>query len=274
MRRCQALLGTYVEIMIPDQYYAEQLNHAFHEAFQEIQLIERLMSFRRPSSDLSQINQYAFQRNVAVHPYTYEVLSMAKQLFHETKGAFDCSIGFELQNWGLLPQIYEDDFLEHGTLKDLELKMDSLISFGKPLCLDLGGISKGYAVDKAIESLARNNITEAVINAGGDMRVLGESAEDIYIKHPVNLNELIHIGRLSNGAIATSGIYYSKETSFHQNQSALVIPCTDQSVLSTQSYSVVAKSCMVADGLTKALAIHQDVNAQYLNKYDAIGMIL
>ena len=106
------------------------------------------------------------------------------------------------------------------------------------------------------------------------MRVLGESAEDIYIKHPVNSNELIHVGQLSDGAIATSGIYYSKETSFHQEKSSLVIPCTDQSVLSTQSYSVLAKSCMVADGLTKALAIHQDVNAQYLNKYDAIGMIL
>ena len=274
MRRCQALLGTYVEIMIPDKYSTKQLNHAFHEAFQEIQLIEQLMSFRRPSSDLSQINQYAFQRHVAVHSYTYEVLSMAKQLFNETKGAFDCSIGFELQNWGLLPQIYEDDFLELGTLRDLELKMDDSISFGKPLCLDLGGIAKGYAVDKAIESLASNDITEAVVNAGGDMRVLGESAEDIYIKHPVKSNKLIHVGQLSDGAIATSGSYYSKETSFHQDRSALVIPCTDQSVLSTQSYSVLAKSCMVADGLTKALAIHQDVHAQYLNKYDAIGMIL
>ena len=76
MRRCQAILGTFVEIMIPDKYSTKQLNHAFHEAFQEIQLIEQLMSFRRPSSDLGQINQYAFQRHVAVHSYTYEVLSM------------------------------------------------------------------------------------------------------------------------------------------------------------------------------------------------------
>ena len=274
MKRCQALLGTYVEIMIPEKYSTQQLNHAFRQAFQEIQLVEQLMSFHRPSSDLNQMNQYAFQMDVAVHPYTYVVLSMAKQLFNDTQGAFDCSMAPELQSWGLLPSIFEIDMRCRGNLDDLNLKSHQMVSFTKPLCLDLGGIAKGYAVDRAIEILKMNGIAEAVVNAGGDMRVLGQYVQEIYIRHPLNPRQLIYIGQLSDGAIATSAIYYSRGRGIYEKQSALVVPQTKTSILKNQSYSVLAQSCMVADGLTKALAIHQDEQAGYLKTYKAAGVIL
>lgn len=274
VKRCQALLGTFVEIRIPNKYSDKHVNDVFHHAFKEIKLVEQLMSFHMPSSDLSWINHQAYERDVIVHPYTYEVLVMARQLFDDTKGAFDCSIAPELQKWKLLPQIYQIDDIEWGTLKDLDLKTSCAVSFRKPLCLDLGGIAKGYAVDKAVQILADHGITHAVVNAGGDMRVLGHQAEDIYIKHPLKPHQLIYMGELSDGSIATSGIYYSKDKSLYKKQSALVIPKRKQSMLKNQSYSVMAKRCVVADGLTKALAIHQDVNAMYLKKYEAVGVIL
>jgi thiamine biosynthesis lipoprotein len=106
------------------------------------------------------------------------------------------------------------------------------------------------------------------------MRVLGQYVQDIYIRHPLNPQQLIHMGKLSDGAIATSAIYYSKRRSAHNDQSALVVPQTKASTVKNQSYSVLAASCMVADGLTKALAIHQNERAEYFKKHDAIGMIL
>ena len=274
VRRCQALLGTYVEIAIPDKYSDQHIAEAFHLAFNEVHLVEQLMSFHQPNSDLSRINRQAYEMDVRVHPYTYEVLVMARQLFDDTSGAFDCSIAPELQKWGLLPKTYELDMVDRGTLADLDFKVNHTISFRKPLCLDLGGIAKGYAVDKAIEVLKELGIADAVVNAGGDMRVLGQCDEDIYIKHPLKPDQLMHMGKLSDGAIATSAIYYSKEISAHKSHSALVLPKTKQSMLAHQSYSVIAKNCLIADGLTKALAVDQNVNAPYFEKYEAIGVIL
>jgi FAD:protein FMN transferase len=273
-RRCQPLLGTYVEVAIPDEYSDQHIDEAFHLAFNEVQLVEQLMSFHQPNSDLSRLNRQAYEMDVCVHPFTYEVLVMARQLFDDTDGAFDCSIAPELQKWGLLPKTYEFDMPDRGTLADLDFKVNHMISFRKPLCLDLGGIAKGYAVDKAVAVLKEFGVLRAVVNAGGDMRVLGQYDEDIYIKHPLRPHQLVYVGQLSDGAIATSAIYYSKEISSHKSQSALVLPKTKQSMLAHQSYSVIAKNCLIADGLTKALAIHQNVNAPYFEKYEAIGVIL
>lgn len=274
VRRCQSLLGTYVEVAVPDEYSDQHISEAIHHAFKEVQLVEQLMSFHQPNSDLSRINLQAFEMDVRVHPYTYEVLVMARQLFDDTSGAFDCSIAPELQKWGLLPKTYEIDMVDRGTLADLDFKVNHTISFRKPLCLDLGGIAKGYAVDKAVSALKKFGVDRAVVNAGGDMRVLGLHDEDIYVKHPLRPHQLLYMGQLSDGAIATSATYYSKEISALKNQSALVVPKTKQSMLTHQSYSVIAKNCLIADGLTKALAIDQDVNAPYFEKYEAIGVIL
>ena len=273
-RRCQALLGTYVEVAIPDEYSDQYISEVINQAFKEIQLVEQLMSFHQPNSDLSRINRQAYEMDVRIHPYTYEVLVMARQLFDDTSGAFDCSIAPELQKWGLLPKTYELDMVDRGTLADLDFKVNHTISFRKPLCLDLGGIAKGYAVDRAVAALKEFGVLRAIVNAGGDMRVLGQCDEDIYIKHPLRPDQLMHMGKLSDGAIATSAIYYSKEISADKSHSALVVPKTKQSLLTRQSYSVIAKNCLIADGLTKALAIDQNVNAPYFEKYEAMGVIL
>ena len=273
-RRCQAVLGTYVEVSIPDEYSNQHVAQAFDQAFKEIHLVEQLMSFHQPSSDLSRINRQAYEVDIRVHPYTYEVLVMARQLFDDTSGVFDCSIAPELQQWGLLPKTYEMDMVDRGTLADLDFKVNHTISFRKPLCLDLGGIAKGYAVDRAVAALKEFGVHRAVVNAGGDIRVLGKYDEDIYIKHPLRPHQLVYMGQLSDGAIATSAIYYSKEISAYKNHSALVVPKSKQSLLTRQSYSVIAKNCLIADGLTKALAVDQNVNAPYFEKYEAMGVIL
>jgi thiamine biosynthesis lipoprotein len=273
MKRCQPILGTFVEITIHDKLSGEELSASFDLAFQAIHRINYLMSFYEANSDLSRINRHAFDEAVLVDPLTFQVLLLAKELFIQTDGAFDCSIGHTLQNWGLLPNseyVHE----EYGDLNDLILLDGFKVSYAKPLVLDLGGLAKGFAVDQAIEVLKNLKIKKALVNAGGDLRVLGDELEDIFIRKPSDPQTLIKMGQLSDGALASSGIYYSKNRSIDQAHSALVIPKTQKSILEEKSFTVIAPTCVLADGLTKALAIHQNTKASYFEKYNAHGVIL
>jgi FAD:protein FMN transferase len=273
MKRCQPILGTFVEITIHDDLSEGDLSASFDQAFKAIHRIHSLMSFHEEESDLSRMNRLAFIQPVLVDALTFQVLTVAKDLFIHTDGAFDCSIGHTLQNWGFLPKsalMYE----EYGDLNDLILLEGYQVSYAKPLCLDLGGLAKGFAVDQAIEVLKNLKIKSALVNAGGDLRVLGNKLEDIFIRKPSDPQTLIQLGQLGDGALASSGIYYSKDHSIDQAHSALVIPKTQESILEEKSFTVIAPTCMVADGLTKALAIHQNIKANYLEKYNALGVIL
>ena len=271
-RRNQPWLGTYVEISIRDEIDANSAHAAIDAAFAAIAQVHRLMSFHELASDLSRINAMAFEEDIRVHPWTYQVLIAAKDLFVCTDGIFDCTIAPYLQRHGLLPGTSQVDL--SATMNDVCLNPPNSVRYKKRLCLDLGGIAKGFAVDCAIDVLRQLGVISAVVNAGGDMRVLGELPEQIYIRDPHAPNRMMHAGELSNGAIATSGIYFSKNLSVNPNQSALVDPLQCKSVLASNSFSVLAPTCMLADGLTKALAINRHPGATYLKKYAAQAVIV
>jgi len=124
------------------------------------------------------------------------------------------------------------------------------------VCLDLGGIAKGFAVDKAVEVLKSNGITSASVNAGGDLRVFGSLPKPVQIRDPKNPNHLIDIGSIQNGAIATSSLYFAKRD---RRPSYIINPITnDESKLHvnfSESYSIIANECVYADALTKVLAL-------------------
>ena len=106
------------------------------------------------------------------------------------------------------------------------------------------------------------------------MRVLGQCPEEIYIRDPHDPKRMIHAGELSDGAIATSGIYFSKNLSIDCNASALVNPLQRESVMAANSFSVLASTCMLADGLTKVLAVGRNPTATYFTEFGAQAVIL
>ena len=137
------------------------------------------------------------------------------------------------------------------------------------MCLDLGGIAKGFAVDKAVESLMADGIKSGCVNAGGDLRVFG-TARPIQIRNPIAPNELIDIGSLQNGAIATSGLYFSNRD---QEQSHIINPfAQDESAVHldfSDSYSILANECVYADALTKVLALSAGQHHPCLDYFSA-----
>src|SRR5215510_7791270 len=105
VRRARPALGTFVEITARGDNDAK-LHAAIDRAFNAIARVERQMSFHQPDSDVSRINREAFQRKVAVDPWTWQVLRASQKLSRETDGIFDITVARTLMQWKYLPRQY------------------------------------------------------------------------------------------------------------------------------------------------------------------------
>lgn len=264
MIRCKPLLGTFVEISIEDELPSFK---ALEEAFLAIEQVQALMGFHDPESELSQINARSYLEPIAIHPWTAAVLSIAKDIHHQSQGIFNCGIGHLLAEAALLPRQLKLSDCQFGGIEDLLLIKPFLVRSYLPLCLDLGGIAKGYAVDKAIEALIANGVQSGAVNAGGDMRVFGNHSRDIQIRNPSRPNELIQIGSMKRGAIATSGLYFAKRDA--NATSFIVNPLKQEHMEFSESYSVVAAECVYADALTKVVSISGNIQHPCLSHFSA-----
>src|ERR1041385_2657632 len=148
-------------------------------AFEAVATVHALMSFHETASDVSRLNREAHLHAVAVHPWTYEVLQAACELNHSSKGLFDIAVAPALQWMRLLPGVAPAPpyTMQQVTAGSLELLPGFEVRFRHPrLRIDLGGIAKGYAVDRAIAILQEQGIKAAIVNAGGDLAACGPEA--------------------------------------------------------------------------------------------------
>lgn len=264
MRRARPLLGTFVEVEaggLPDA----ALGPAVDAAFAAIERVHRLMSFHEPESDLSRLNRRAAIAPVAVDPWTIKVLHRARQLFELTDGLFDCAVGYEAMQCGLVPS-QGLDHIRPGTFSAVEFRSDNRIGFAARIGLDLGGIAKGFAVDRAVAVLRAHGAREALVNAGGDMRVMGETAQPVFIRCPGDDRHVVQAGLLRNAAIATSAAGGTMRKGAG-NGTGLVVETLDA------AYSVVAPTCLLADALTKVLVQTGRADASCFARFGAQAFV-
>ncbi len=254
MKRLRPLLGTYVTIEVEDPG-ANHATSAIDAAFAAIELVHRLMSVQQADSDISRVNRDAWRRPVTVHPWTLKTLRWALLIHGATNGLFDCAVGHELGQYGLVAGHGFED-AEQGSLADVEIGRDDSVRFSRRIALDLGGIAKGFAVDRAIATLRARRIRRAVVNAGGDLRVIGPEPHPIHVQD--RDNGCVRLaGLLANGAIATSGT------------AAMIDVGRRTPVGDGRTYSVVAPRCVVADALTKVVAQTGQLEAPWLSRFGA-----
>ena len=274
MRRSRPLLGTFVEITIPDAGGADRddLPRAMEAAFEAVAQVQRLMSFHDGGSELSAINASPCGTVLRVDPWTVDVLRLARDLCEATDGAFDCGIGDVLVSMGELP--------DHGggvssgegdapSIRDLEVLDDRRVRIRRRACLDLGGIAKGFAVDMAVEALRACGIVSAVVNAGGDLRVLGAEPRAVHVRSVDSSASLRYLGTMADGAVATSVIGAVPGGC----RGALIDPRSRRRLAGKRSVTVLAPTCAVADGLTKALAVTGMLDPACLRRYDAVPLV-
>lgn len=269
-RRAQPWLGTLVEIAIADALGDDILLPCFNNAFSVIADVHRLMSFHDTESDVSRINRALAGDAVEVHPYTYEVLQAALSVTQASDGIFDIACAARLVEWGGLPGpegLMPGYSPRHNALT---LEKECRVRKSRALWIDLGGIAKGYAVDLAVAELKRCGVQSACVNAGGDLRVFGETPFPVLIRDPRSPSEAGLQLQLQNEAMASSGNYFSTSRS----GSALVNGHDGEPCPGEFSVSVRASTCMLADALTKVVAASHDPQHPALAHFGAAAFII
>jgi thiamine biosynthesis lipoprotein len=257
LRRAQALLGTFVEIDVTDANQRDA-ERAVEAAFSVVAEVHRLMSFHEASSDVSRLNRAASNGAVVVHPWTCAVLEMAVEVNRHSAGAFDIGVAPALQRTGQLPGGSEawPSAASMPTAEAIELLADNQVRFLHPsVLIDLGGIAKGFAVDRAIEELRARGVRSAMVNAGGDLAAFGPEARVIHIRDPRSPDRLMCQIEVSNRALASSARRFDPFLSADTVDTAVIEPKTQMPARAAHGATVCAPSCMVADALTKVVMV-------------------
>ncbi len=272
VRRAQPWLGTLVSIEATG-LAPVQLTHAIERAFRAVARVHALMSFHDPDSELSRVNREAYTRPVTISGHLRRVLATAARLSALSGGRFDITTAGTLVRWGYLPKPTGSG-KTGGDWRDIHLAGDGSVRLKRPVLLDLGGIAKGYAVDLAIGVLRRAGVPEACVNAGGDLRFYGTQARQILVRDPADATRLHVLPAMSAAAIATSCASASRRRYGTGWRTPLVDPLNQRACAASSSVTVVARSCLYADALTKPVAIDAVAAAPLLRRLRAQALVL
>lgn len=265
LARARPLLGTLVEIRVCD---APNAISAVTAAFNAVADVHRLMSAHEAASDIGRLNRFARTRAVHVSAHTWRVLRMAGEISRASEGAFDICVAPLLARWGYLPRAIGRHCHATAGWQAVELLPRRRVRFRAPVAIDVGGIAKGYAVDRAARILREHGIRRFVVNAGGDLRV-GEALEVIHVRHPAAPGRLLPVAQARGSAAATSAAYFAQTRSKGRLLHPIAVPGTRRCANLRASITVFARQCAVADALTKVVAVLGDASLPVLRRFGA-----
>ncbi len=216
--RSRYLMGTTVEIKARGGEIAATQS-AINAAFDEIARIESIMSHWRDDSELARVNQMAGRQPVKVAPELLEVVKRGIGVSRMTGGAFDITVETVSRLWqieGEDPKVPSKDEIKDalGLVGYRHVRVDeekgTIFLDGSDVRIGLGGVAKGYAVDRAVAILRKRGIRSAMISAGGDMALLGKDGEQpwrIGVKDPRHPALTVGWFEASDTTVHTSGDY-------------------------------------------------------------------
>jgi len=277
VRRARPLLGTFVEVAASGGAPA-RLDAAVESAFETIALIHRLMSVHDPESDAGRLNREAAARTVSVHPWTYQVLEAARELHRRSAGLFDVAIAEAMVAHGLLPVSAATSGRPTGAGRDggaIELLPAHRVRFRDPgVRIDLGGIAKGFAVDRALEALRSHGVSSGLVNAGGDLAAFGPTPQTVHLRDPRDPARVLCRLAVRDGALASTGGRVDPSVSADVGRLAVIDPRRRRPVDGIAGATVRASSCLVADALTKVVVVAAERAVGLLDHYGASALLV
>jgi thiamine biosynthesis lipoprotein len=257
--RTALIMGTLVEIRAYPSA-AGDTAEAVEAAFAEMRRVDKLLSSYEPESEISQLS--ASSKGLELSAETVALLRQGQQLARLTQGAFALTLGRVKQLWGIAgdnPRVPDPAelraALQGSGPEALSISGRRVTKADPWLQFDLGGIAKGYAVDRAVAVLRRAGISSAAVNAGGDIRLLGRREGRpwrIGIQHPRRSDAILLRLNLSDRAVVTSGDY---ERYFEQDgvrYHHIFSPEDGRPARLCRSVTVVAEQAVQADALATA----------------------
>jgi thiamine biosynthesis lipoprotein len=258
-------MGTIVEIILIGDNQKKAEKSAL-QAFQEIRRIEQLMSPTIEKSDVFLINQFAGRKWVRVSPETFYVIKKSIEISEQSDGGFDITVGPLIKLWQKArekehPPSEEDlrKTLDLVSFRNIMISPDEKILLKKDgMSIDLGGIAKGYAVDRAFDILRGLGYRNLIVNAGGDLRVGGMKFGQpwfIGIQNPRNSEKVMAKIPLTEGAIATSGDYEKYFIYQGKRYHHILNPKDGLPVWGCQSVTVLCEEGILADAMATAVFV-------------------
>ncbi len=263
---------------------------AIDKAFEEIRRVENLLSKFKESSEISILNNSG-TKPVKVREETLQILRKAKQFYEASDGAFDISISPLLKLWGFydgdktITKLSNADIKEKlnliGSSKVIIDDDNSSINFKFPgMALDLGGIAKGYAVDKARDVMLNLGVKNVLISIGGEIFCIGEGIRkngwNVGIRHPLEPDKIIAAMNLRNKAVSTSGAYENFVEIKEERFGHIINPRTGYPVENNLvSVTVISGDCVMADALATAIfVLGKEKGLKFLKKYKAEAVLI
>lgn len=259
-KRAQMHMGTLVTITaVADTEQGAQTATA--AGFLEIKRLEQLLSTWIADSELSRVNQSAGREPVVVSEETMELVERSLEIARLTEGGFNIAVGPAVEVWSVTEQQRLPTESELAQLKALvdwrRIELDkSHHTIRLPLAgmrIDVGGIGKGYAADRAAEAMRRAGAKGGVVALSGDIKAFGSLPGSrgfpVGIRHPRHEEALLAVLDLADEAISTAGDYerYFERDGVRYHH--ILDPDTLQPSRACQSVTVIAADGTMADGL-------------------------
>jgi FAD:protein FMN transferase len=264
LQREAAIMGTrcVVELWSEDRARGDA---AIDAVFEELRRIDRLMSTYKPESELSRLNASAARAPMRVSRELFDLLDTSVQYSKLTRGVFDVTYASVGYLYDFRNHVRPDDREIRDRLPSIDYRHIELIPATTSVRfrrdgvrIDLGGIAKGYAVDRGMAVLQQHAVTRAMVNAGGDTRIIGDRFGrpwTVGIRDPDRPNVVVLRLPLTDTAISTSGDYerYFEEDGVRYHH--ILDPQTGKSARKVRSVTILADTALRSDALTKSVFI-------------------
>ncbi|MBN2457408.1 MAG: FAD:protein FMN transferase [Sedimentisphaerales bacterium] len=253
----------------------ETAGKCIEAAFTEIENVDALMSGHKSDSQICAVNRDGAKRAVKVSEPTYKVLDRSIEFSKLTGGAFDITVGPLVDLWhaaGEANSLSDVNTITQARSKVgyekliLDVNERTVRFAAEGMKLDLGGIAKGYAIDKAVEAMKLAGAAGGIVDVGGDIRCFGRPSEVkkywlIGLQDPwkaqnnIISKDYILVLRLTDAAVATSGHYRRYAVIGGKRYSHIIDSKTASSSEKLASVTVICKNAVDADGLATAVSV-------------------
>lgn len=258
------LMGTEVSVRL---WHDDPAQGALlvEQVYAEVERINQLMSTYIEDSQISMINRYAADEPVAVRDELFQLIRRSLDISVLTLGAFDITYDSVGQHYDFRNRLRPDatTVAEARQLIDYRrVLLDQAagtIRFDRPgVRINLGGIAKGYVVERGVELLRAAGVANAIVTAGGDSRLLGDRRGQpwmVGIRDPRNEDQVAISVPLENEAISTSGDYerYFEDEGVRYHH--ILSPSTGEPASGVRSATVFGPDAVITDALSTSVFV-------------------
>lgn len=261
-------MGTFARIIAVSNN-TNRAKRCIKAGFREFERIENMMSYFKPDSELSKINREAFGKPVRVSRDMFDILQVSIEYSRFSNGAFDITVGPLVDLWRKAGETNRMPDADAVAVAKSKVGYEKLILDANAMTVrfavegmrvDLGGIAKGYAVDKAVEIMKRKGARGGMVDLGGNIRCFGKPVSKknwlVGVQDPnLENNEPLMILKLDGMSVATSGDYRRFVEAGGHKISHIIDTNTATGANKLAGDTIIAPTATEADALSTAVNV-------------------